>query len=117
MKSLLLDRTAWDLSLDADRNLALCTEPYAVFQDVACAVRTWRSECWYDTALGIPYRESIFNGPAPLSVLRAQAEQAAQAVPGVAAAQCLALGPRPDRSVGGTILVTLTSGETLHVGF
>lgn len=117
MKSLLLDRTTWDFVVDANGNLAVCSEPYAVLQDAATAVRTWAGECWYDTTLGLPYSTDIFSGPQQSAVLRAQAEQAAMSVPGVMAAQCVVLGPRVDRSVGGAIIITLTSGETQNVSF
>lgn len=117
MKSLLLDRTTWDLSVDANRNLAVCTEPYSVLQDVATAIRTWLGECWYDTSLGLPYDSGIFNGSSSVPLLRAQAEQAAMGVPGVSAAQCALIGPRADRSIGGVIAVTLTTGETQSVQF
>lgn len=117
MKSLLLDRTTWDLVLDANRNLAVCSEPYSVLQDVATAVRTWLGECWYDTSLGLPYDSGIFNGSSSVPLMRAQAEQAAMSVPGVSAAQCALIGPRADRSIGGMIAVTLTTGETQSVQF
>lgn len=117
MKSLLLDRTTWDLSLDADGNLAICTEGYSILQDVACAVRTWSGECWYDTSLGLTYDNGIFNGSTPMALLKSQAEAAALAVPGVSAAQCALIGPRADRSLGGAIAVTFTSGETASVQF
>ncbi|AHK72189.1 MULTISPECIES: hypothetical protein [Gluconobacter] len=117
MKSLLLDRTTWDLSLDANRDLAVCTEPYSVLQDVATAVRTWLGECWYDTSLGLPFDSGIFDGSSSLPLLRAQAESAAMSVPGVAAAQCALIGPREDRSIGGAIAITLTTGETQSVQF
>ncbi|MBS1057184.1 hypothetical protein [Gluconobacter kondonii] len=117
MKSLLLDRSTWGLALDANGNLAVCTEPYSVIQDVACAVRTWLGECWYDTSLGLPYDSGIFDGASSIPLLRSQAEQAAMTVPGIAAAQCALIGPRADRSVGGMIAVTLTTGETQSVQF
>jgi len=117
MTSLLLDRTTWDFVLDANSNLAVCTEPYSVLQDVACAIRTWLGECWYDTSLGLPYDSGIFDGISSIPLLRSQAEEAAMTVPGVAAAQCALIGPRDDRSIGGVIAVTLTTGETSSVQF
>lgn len=117
MQSFLLDRTTWDLVVDDNGNLAVCSEPYSTLQDVATAIRTWAGECWYDTTLGLPYATSIFAGPEPLAIMRAQAEQAALNVPGVTAAQCLIIGPRQDRSIGGAIIVTLSNGETQNVNF
>ena len=47
--TLLLDRTTWDLCLDANGNIAMATGPYAIAQDVASAVRLW-----HDTTKGVP---------------------------------------------------------------
>ena len=65
MKTLLLDRTQWDLVQDANGNIALATEPYARAQDVASACRLFRGELWYDTAAGIPYFEDILGKSPP----------------------------------------------------
>lgn len=118
MQSILLDRTTWDFVVDADGNLAVCSEPYSVLQDVACALRTWLGECWYDQSLGMPFSTRIFNGPQPVSIMKTQAEEIAMTVPGVASAQCVVLGPKSTRSIGGVIIITLTSdGGTQVVNF
>lgn len=54
MKTLLLDRATWDLAVDAQGNIAVADVPYATAQDVSSAVREFRGECWYNTALGLP---------------------------------------------------------------
>ena len=59
MKSLLLDRGAWDLVLDAEGNIAVCEEPYSIAQDVACACRTFKGELIYDVNDGVPYFSEI----------------------------------------------------------
>ena len=55
MKTLLLDQTTWDLTLDANNNIALAAEPYAFAQDAASAIRLFQGELWYDTTRGVPY--------------------------------------------------------------
>lgn len=116
--SLLLDRTTWDLVLDQNRNLAVCSAPYAVLQDVACAIRTFSGECWYDTSLGIPYFGLILGKGQSASVFKAQAEAAALTVDGVSAATCVITKIGSDRRLSGVIEITLSSsGETQVVGF
>ena len=61
MKTLLLDRTAWDLCLDSNGNIALASEPYSLAQDVASAVRLFLGECYYDTTKGIPYWTEVLG--------------------------------------------------------
>ncbi|AJJ19826.1 hypothetical protein [Yersinia intermedia] len=53
--TLLLDRTAWDLVLDANGDIAMASLPYSIAQDVASAIKTFIGECWYDTSQGVPY--------------------------------------------------------------
>lgn len=115
--SLLLDRTTWDLVLDASGNIAVCSDPYSVTQNVATAVRTWKAEAWYDTSLGIPYDDGIFSGSTPISLLKSQAEEAAENVSGVATAECLFLLKPNTRTLSGAIALTLTNGETANVRF
>lgn len=117
MQSLLLDRSSWDLVLDANRNLAVCTAPYAVLQDVACAIRTFAGECWYDTTLGLPYFSLILGKNQSATVFRAQAEAAALTVPLVSAATCVITKVGSDRKLSGAIQITMTSGESYNVGF
>ena len=117
MTSILLDRTTWDLVLDANHNLAVCTDTYQVLQDVATAIRTWYGEAWYDTSLGVPYDDGIFDGTTPLPILKSNAERVALTVPNVAQAQCLFVLPTKSREIRGAIAITLTSGETASVNF
>lgn len=83
MKTLLLDRTAWDLVLDANGDIALASDPYSRAQDVASAVRTFLGECWYDTVQGLPYWEQILGHYPPVALIRKRIETAALSVPGV----------------------------------
>jgi hypothetical protein len=81
--TLLLDRTAWDLCLDAKGNIALASEPYSLAQDVASECRLFEGECYYDTTRGIPYASSILGQMQPAQVLRGKLVAAAELVPGV----------------------------------
>lgn len=88
MKTLLLDQDKWDLVLDVYGNIALADDPYAIAQNVASACRTWAGECWYNTAIGLPW-QNIFgeSGQAPLGYLRSSLENEASRVPGVSNAE------------------------------
>ncbi|MBO1326042.1 hypothetical protein K2X14_10250 [Acetobacter sp. TBRC 12305] len=117
MQTLLLDRTTWDLVLDAGGNIAVASDPYSITQDVACAVRVFVGECWYDTAKGLAYAGTILGRAQSASVFRAQAQAVALAVPGVASARCVLTALGGDRRLAGALLVTTSDGTTDSVGF
>jgi hypothetical protein len=110
--TLLLDRNTWDLCLDAAGNLAIASDPYSIIQDVASACRTFLGEVWYDTTLGIPYKQNILgkSPPPPLAYLKAQLVNAALTVPEVESAVCY-IASNANREVTGQIQVTMTSGS------
>ena len=116
MKTLLLDRTAWDLVLDASGNIACATDPYQVAQDVASAIRTFQGECWYQTTIGIPYWQSVLGQLPRPSFIRSELVNAALTVPNVASATVTSLVLN-DRQIAGVIDVTDTSGNTQTVTF
>ena len=66
MKTLLLDVESWDVILDAASNIAIASEPYAVAQDVASAIKLFAGELWYDTTKGVPYFASILGKSPPV---------------------------------------------------
>jgi len=68
-KTLLLDRTVWDLVLDSNGDIALASPPYALEQDVASAVRLFLGELWYDTTKGIPYLKKFLGNYRPYRCL------------------------------------------------
>lgn len=111
MKTLLLDRTTWDLFLDAAGNIAVADVPYAIAQDVASAVKLFRGELWYDTAPGVPYFEQILGYAPPLGVLKAAITEAALTVPEVASVKVF-VSAAEGREIIGQIQVTDTGGTT-----
>ena len=116
MKSLLLDRTAWDLVLDANGNIATCTEPYARAQDVACECRLFKGEQWYDTGRGIPYDTEILGQWPPLSLVRERLKMAAESVAGVVSAQVIITGAT-GRALAGQVQFIDTEGQSNGVTF
>lgn len=108
-KTLLLDRTVWDLVLDSNGNVALASPPYALEQDVASAVRLFLGELWYDTTKGIPYFEEILGQLPPVSLFTSYIEKAALTVPGVVSARCV-ISSFQNRAISGEIQFIDDSG-------
>lgn len=115
--TLLLDRTAWDLVLDANGNIAMATPDYSVAQDVASAVRLFLGELYYDTTKGIPYFEDILGTRPPAQLLAGYIENAAKTVPGVTAARCIINSFDINGQVTGQIQVTDENGNAYALDF
>lgn len=110
--TLLLDRSAWDLVLDASGNIALAGEPYATAQDVASAVRTFIGECWYDTFQGMPYWDRVLGQLPSLTYLKSELVRVALTVPNVAEAKAVVIS-FDGRVLSGQIQITDNSGRVV----
>ena len=110
-----LDAT-WDLTLDQGGNIATVTGPYAIAQNVANAVRLFTQDAYFDADKGIPHFSIELGHKPPYSILRTRIVHAAKAVEGVADATVTFDDPA-DRVLGGEILLTLSTGETVNVTF
>lgn len=106
--TLLLDQIAWDLVLDANGNIAVATEPYALAQDAASVIRTYLGEVYFDITLGIPYLQQVFGRTPSLTLLKAQLQSAAETVPGVESAKVFLVSTE-GRVVSGQVQVTSTT--------
>lgn len=109
--TLLLDRTAWDLTLNSGGDIALATEPYSTIQDVASACRLFYGESYYGRTRGIRYFETVLGEFQPIAVLKAQLVSAALTVPEVVSASA-ALSSVAMREVRGQVQVVLSDGTT-----
>lgn len=107
--TLLLDRDAWDLCLDAGGNIARASDPYSQVQDVASACRLFQGEAYYNTTLGIPYFQQVLGHFQPIQVIKAFLEKEALTVPGVATATALLSG-LAGRELRGQIQITTSAG-------
>lgn len=114
--TLLLDTTTWDLVVDSQGNIAVASRPYALAQDVACAIRLFLGELWYDTSKGIPYFQRVLGKPPPLSLFQQYAVDAALAVPGVVSAVCV-IQAFSNRVVTGQVQFIDDQGTSHTVGF
>ena len=116
MNTLLLDLDNWDLCLDANSNIAMAANPYAIAQDVASAVKLFAGELYYDTSKGVPYFQSILGQNTPMSYIKAKLEAAALTVPEVVEAQVSGLQVS-QRALTGTVKVIDLSGQAQNVSF
>ena len=82
MKTLLLDRTTWDLCLDSSGNIAVASDPYSVQQSVASACRIFVGDLWYNQSAGIPYFQQILGRLPPLALIKQWLVEQALTVPG-----------------------------------
>ena len=87
--TILLDTATWDYTVDAAGNWALASEPYALAQDVASAIRLFKGELYYDRSQGVLYKTKILGQSPPLTVFQELMIQAALTVPGVVSATCV----------------------------
>jgi len=115
MDTLLLDTGTWDLVVDSSGNIAVASAPYALAQDAASAIRTFQSEVYYNTILGVDY-DIILGKLPPLALLKSQLVDAALTVPGVVAAQCFITG-LAGRRLTGQVQVTDTAGRITSASF
>lgn len=99
--TLLLDRTNWDLAVDAAGNIAMASEPYSKEQDVASECRVFEGECYYDTTIGVPYW-AILGRPVPVQLVKEELVKAAKRVPGVGNVKVF-LNNLGKRSLGGQV--------------
>ena len=115
LPTLLLDQGSWDLCLDANGSIAVASPPYSTAQSVSSAIRTFLGECYYDTSLGVPYRNVLGKNP-PLTYLIAQIEAAALSVAGVVSAVCT-IQTVKNRAITGQCVITDSDGNTQTVAF
>lgn len=120
-QTLLLDQTTWDLCLDTSGNWAVASEPYAVAQDAASALRTFRGEMFYDTNRGVPYFGDILGAAPPLSLVKSYlSAAAAEAAPahGLTASQIdVFLSGLSGRKLTGQVQIKAATGQTTAIGF
>lgn len=116
MNTLLLNPDNWDLLLDAYGNVAMASEPYAIAQDVASAIKLFSGELYFDTTQGIPYFDQILGHNPTLGYIKSQVEAAALTVPGVVSARAT-LAQYKNRGVSGQVMVIDTNGQSHNVVF
>ena len=118
MNTLLLNPDSWDLLVDINGNIAVAGEPYRLAQDVACAIKTFNNDLWYNKTYGIPYFDSIFGKNPPLSLVADYLQRAVLSVPDVIKAKAIIEDlNRETRVLSGVVLITDANGITNGVRF
>lgn len=114
--TLLLNVSNWDLTVDKFGNIAVASGGYAVAQNVATALRTFKGECWYNTQYGIPYWQQILGKFPPLQYVKTVMENQAKTVPDVVSAS-VTFTSFNNRVLQGECLITTTDGQQQIVEF
>ena len=109
MRTLLLNPDSWDLMIDAKNDIALASNPYALAQDAASAIKLFEGEQYYDTTIGVPYWQEILGKFPPLSLVKAKLVEEALTVPEIVAAQCF-IQSFVRREIRGQVQVTDKDG-------
>lgn len=95
--------------VDANGNVAVAAEPYALAQDAASECMARLGEVFFDTTRGVNYGAILGKQPS-IAFLKAQFVEAALRVPGVASAKCF-ITSVSGRTVNGQIQITSASGQ------
>lgn len=113
IRSLLLDEN-WDLAVSNRGDLAVIGEPIRQAQDVATRCRTFRGECVYAQAQGIPYFADVLGKTPPDALVRDYIHRESLEVPGVQEAYVTFAGLE-GRKLTGDIRITDSEGNTQYV--
>lgn len=114
--TLLLDTESWDFVLDLAGNIAVATDPYALAQDAASAIKCFQGELYYDVNQGVPYWNSILGKWPPVSLVKQKLVDVALTVPGVVSAICY-LTRFEHRQLSGQVQITDARGRTAAANF
>lgn len=117
MKTLLLDTVQWDLVLDVSGNIALASNPYALAQSAANAIRLFAAELWFDTTQGVPYYSGILGETPPVELLKAQLAAAALASDPEIVGSKVFISGFDGRTVSGQAQVTDRNGSVAVASF
>ena len=105
----------WDITIDADGNLATLSGGYATAQDVASACQVFLGECYYDTSLGIPYDTAIIGRQFTSQYMAQKLKTEALKITSVTQSTANVLYNKSLRRAVATVRVTDTDGSTVEV--
>lgn len=114
-RTMKLDTTSWDLTLDGNGDLAIADDSYAVAQDVASACLVFSGECYYDNTLGIPWKSEVLGKKPSPGFIQQKMQEEALKLPVVDNAVAAVFFDRETRSTRGTIRVTDINGNSAQV--
>lgn len=113
--TILLDQQTYDLTLDANNNIARADPPFAVAQDMGSQCRQWLGEYIYSADDGVPLATIVGETPS-LALVKSDFATAAGLVPGTSNPICY-ISAVTGRNVIGQVQaqVTLSDGSTTAV--
>lgn len=103
--TLLLDTVTYDLTVDAQGNIARADPPYAAAQDMGSACRLYQGEYIYDQTRGVPLTTILGQSPS-LAMMKSDFATAALTVPATSGAKCF-ISQIEDRLVTGQVQATV----------
>lgn len=112
MISLKLDNN-WDITLNENGSLKTADPYYSIAQNVACAVRLFTNDAYFNTDKGIPHFDVTLKRNPALSVICSHIKKAAMSVDGVKNAEVII--NNDNGIIQGEILITLENGERISV--
>ena len=104
----------WDITQDAEGQIATVGGAYSIAQNVANAVRLFTKDAYFAQDQGIPHFDIELGHTPPMSVLRTRIIKAAMGVDGVADATVV-FDEMENRVLRGEIMLTTTTGERINV--
>lgn len=104
-----------DLTVDANGDIAVASEPFSLAQDAASAIKLFQGELYYDTSQGIPW-SSYLGGDVPVSLIKSKLVAAAKTVPGVVSAVVFITG-FSGRTISGQVQISDASGNITAASF
>lgn len=105
----LLLTAAWDLSLDANGNIAVATAPDSVAQDMSSQCRQWQGEYIFNQGDGVPLATIVGETPS-LALVKSDFATAAGQVPGASNAVCF-ISAVTGRNLSGQVQATVTLAD------
>jgi hypothetical protein len=121
MKSLALstEQNNWDLMLDAEGNIATVSGSLSVAQDVACAIKVFLGEVYFDTTIGVPYFEAVLGQSPSVQLLQSLILAQVLSVAGVVStpAPKVTVTSYSDRKIAGRVSFTDTTGKLHNISF
>lgn len=113
--TIFLNPDTWDLDIDASRNIAMASTPYAQAQNAASACRVWLGECPLNTTRGVPYEANVLGYRPSLSQVASWFQDEADQVQGIDTSQAILTFDEGSRGLGGQLQLTLSDGTQTNV--
>ena len=110
-QSLLLDLVNWDLCVDVNGNIAVCSEPYSDSQDSASSIRLFLGELYYDTTQGVDYWGQILGHFPSQALFNAKIQAAALSATNVVTAT-VSITAFKNRAISGNVFITNNQGQS-----